>query len=354
MKIALLNLQYDNNYGGNLQRYALMTVLQRLGHDVTHLNMRCGFDVPLWKAIVQTPRRLLSKYLKGRNVTIFSDKCFLREYENRCSISDPFYNRYIKHTEIITSKKDLCRYVNFDAYLVGSDQVWRNSYAKYFGIGVYFFDWLKDEKKRFAYSVSLGTDEVEFSNDDIPLLTKLYSKFSAVSVREKSAMGLLSQLGWSSPSPEWTVDPTLLLSMEDYMNLINDGTTTESKGNMFCYILDPSNEKDQIIKEESANRDLIPFDINVGTSPMGIQQWIKSFYDSKFIVTDSYHGFLFSIIFNKPFRLIMNSDRGNSRFDSVLELLSIKDMLELNWDDINDKLSSHRILSIDWLNSVVR
>ncbi len=349
MKIALLNLQYDNNYGGNLQRYALMSVLQRMGHDVTHLNLRDNYEISFTKRVLRIPKRFVKKLLRDHNISLFSNRYELLNYKERCLISDPFYNKYIKHTNILTSKSDLLSFLNFDAYVVGSDQVWRSEYARMYGIDTFFFDWLPEDKKRFAYGISLGTDDVDFSAAEIIRLSSLYSNFDGVSVREKSALSVFNKLSWTSPKAEWVLDPTLLLSKDDYLELINDGSTIPSEGNMFCYILDPSNEKTSIIKEESSKRNLIPFNQIRSGKLIGIQQWLRSFYESDFVVTDSYHGLLFSIIFDKPFRLIRNKGRGNSRFDSIFELLG----LSTNDAIIVDKsiLDAKRLKSLNILKS---
>ncbi len=353
MKIALLNLQYDNNYGGNLQRYALMTILQRMGHDVTHLNLRSSFENSFFTNLIKIPKRFLKKILKDSSVTVFSDAYLQERYNQNCSISDPFYNRYIKHTDILTSKNKLVKYIDYDAFIVGSDQVWRKDYAELFGIDTFFFDWIPDNKPRLGYAVSLGTETGGFSSDDIVRLGQYYSKFTALSVREKSALDTIKQYGWNNPKPEWVLDPTLLLSKEDYLELIFDGSTLESSGDMFCYILDPNEEKDSIIQEEAKRRNLKPFNASLNGKRISIQQWVRSFYDSKFIVTDSYHGLLFSLIFNKPFRLIRNMNRGNARFDSIFEIVGFSSNLgdNVDWDKINIIISSKRFDCINWLNN---
>lgn len=353
MNIALLNLQYDNNYGGNLQRYALMTVLQRMGHDVTHLNLRCSYENSLIRNMLKTPKRLVKKFLKDPSVTIFSDEYLKKRYDNACSITDPFYDKYINHTDVITNKEELHNYTDFDAFVVGSDQVWRKDYASLFGIETFFFDWIPDDKVRLGYAVSLGTNTGGYSESDFSQLSSYYSKFNALSVRESSSLEVLERYGWTSPKAEWVLDPTLLLSQEDYMALINDGTTKKTSGDMFCYILDPSPEKNIIIKEEEKKHDLQMFDVNENGSKIGIQQWLRSFYDAKFVVTDSYHGLLFSLIFNKPFRLILNDKRGNARFESILKLFGFnsKGDDEIDRSIVNKKLYEFRKISYCWLLS---
>lgn len=354
MRIALLNLPYDNNYGGNLQRYALMSILQRMGHDVTHLNLRWNLG-SWWLGLLKLPIRVVEKYILRKGNRLCPEILDKLKYKKVCSNVDDFYNKYIKHSEIIESKRNLYKYTDFECFIVGSDQVWRKRYTDFmYGIGTFFFDYLPLEKKRIAYAVSLGTDENELSKDDIQCLSKPYSNFSAVSVREFSALDLFKTYGWNTPQAVKVLDPTLLLTPDDYKSLIYDGSTKKAECNLFCYILDETEEKRLIIEKEARDRNLKPamFSLN---SNLGIQQWLRCIFESELVITDSYHGFIFSIIFNKPFILINNKRRGNSRFDSICNELDIDlKTIDQDWDKINQILSIQRDKSINWLTNALK
>ena len=358
MKIALLNLQYDNNYGGNLQRYALMKVLQDMGHDVTHLNLRFNFNPQPWYIkLKRIPRRILYKLFRNRHIDIFPEYNRQKLYEQQCSTTDIFYNRYIKHTPIIDSKKKLQSFLGYDLYFVGSDQVWRKTIAAIYGISTFFFDYLPKDitSPRIAYGVSLGTDENELNKQDLNDLTPLYHKFEAVSVREESALKLLESYKWNSPKPIQVLDPTLLLDKTDYNILITNGETHPLAGNLFCYILDMTDEKQKIIDKISKQKDLKPFFINIKQPQPPIEQWLRSFRDSEYIITDSYHGLVFATIYNKPFILIQNAFRGNARFDSLFKTLYIGTSIENPiWDCVNQNINYWRDISINFLNNSLK
>ena len=93
MKIALLNLPYDNNYGGNLQRYALMKVLQDMGHEVTHVNLRFSYHLPWYKKPFSYTKRLILKYILGKGIKINQERFARQQYEKRCAATEPFYQR---------------------------------------------------------------------------------------------------------------------------------------------------------------------------------------------------------------------------------------------------------------------
>lgn len=354
MKIALLNLPYDNNYGGNLQRYALMKVLQDMGHDVTHLNLRFHYYLPWYKMPYTFTKRIILKYIFGRDLKINQERYSQQEYETKCAVTEPFYQKYIKHTDPITELKQLKQYQNFDAYIVGSDQVWRKRIAKKY-LQSMFLDFLPCDTKvrRIAYGVSLGVAENELSKDEIKQLSDLYRLFNAVSVREDSALELFKTYGWNQPQAVQVLDPTMLLRKEDYLRLIELGNTVPSDGNLFCYILDKTDEKRAFISQKVEELHLNPFELGLD-KPTSIEQWLRSFVDAEYIITDSYHGLVFAIIFNKPFYLIKNEFRGNARFDSILRLLSDnKSTNNYSVVSLNQNLCTQRLHSLKRLKEVI-
>ena len=114
-------------------------------------------------------------------------------------------------------------------------------------------------------------------------------------------------------------DPTLLLSKEDYISLIENAKTPKSEGNLMCYVLDNVEEKKDFINEIAEDRGLQPFYTNSkiydvkATQKDRIQppleKWLRGFMDAEMVIVDSFHGAVFSIIFNKPFWVISNSMR---------------------------------------------
>lgn len=352
MRIALLNLPVDNNYGGNLQRYALMKVLQEMGHEVTHLNLRFNYNpAPLYVQCYRILRRIASRVLKRSRCEIIPEIRRQQTYKRICAVTDVFYNKYVKHTKPIYSKKALQKLQNYDVYMVGSDQVWRKSFAWCYDISTYFFDYLsiENDSLRIAYGVSLGTDIEEYNEKDLRILTPLFNKFKAVSVRERSALTLFKQYGWDVPTATLVLDPTLLLTKQNYIELIESTKTELSGGNLFCYILDMDEEKQTLIKKVEQEKGLTAFVTSL-KKQSSVEQWLRSFLDADYIITDSYHGLLFSTIFNKPFHLFYNPLRGNSRFDSVLQSLYSNTSIENpDWNIVNDNLLKWRQKSISYL-----
>ena len=306
MKIALLNLQYDSNYGGNLQRYALMKLLENIGHDVTLLNLRPNFIKDSWPTMTyKIIRRCIRRFIMRNNESIFPELYNQRIYEQSCSKTEPFFNKYIKHTKPICTHKELSRYASkYDAFIVGSDQVWRKAYCCDYGKGTFFLDFLPSNVKvrKIAYAASMGTNAEEWTKEETEELKEYYQRFDYVSVREQSSLQLLEKFKWQSPKAIQTLDPTLLLDIKDYIDLIKKGNVKASSGNMLCYIMDSYADKAKTIESIAKERNLRPFRVSPHSLEGSVEQFLKSFQDAEYVVTDSYHG----MVFSKDFSLKMN------------------------------------------------
>lgn len=169
------------------------------------------------------------------------------------------------------------------------------------------------------------------------------------------------------------MDPTLLLSKEDYIELFVGKNLPDNKG-IYTYILDDSDWKTQVVETAKQTLGLPQFSnqhnkhtVNSEKIP-SIESWIKGFAYADFVITDSFHGTVFSIIFNKPFISLVNINRGASRFESILsefgllhrlidkfEHQKITGLLEHNVDKevINSKLEELKSKSLDLLNNSI-
>ena len=359
MRIALLNLPVDNNYGGNLQRYALMKVLQDMGHEVTHLNLRFNFVPRPWYVYCcHVVRRIVARLFTGKRNAIIPELRNQWAFDRTCSVTDLFYKRYVKHTKSL-NKDNYRKYLDthiYDAYIAGSDQIWRKSMTDIcYGLSTFFFDFLRDKKnvRRIVYGASFGSNEGEFSEEDIAVIKPLYSMISHVSLREKSGIDILKRYGFDVGKVVMVLDPTLLLSRADYIALVMASITQPLNGEIFCYVLDSNNNTKEEIEKVSNEMKLKPFEIGVSNSQqITIEQWLRYFMDAKYVITDSYHGMVFSIIFEKPFKLLYNSRRGNSRFASLLSLLEITD--NFNWNQINERRDYWKNLSLGFLKRALQ
>lgn len=358
MKIGILTQPLINNYGGLLQAWALQQTLHRMGHQAIIIDRHSARRKDLlW------PRRIASM-LKTELYILLGQRMRrvnLSEYQTnhiRKNIIPFIKGRYLGISPILYTDKELRLFVDkekFDAFVVGSDQVWRPCYSP--SIGNYYLNFLPEESKakRIAYAASFGVDNWEYTPKQTEVFRNLAQKFNLITVREFSGVELVK--GHLNCKATHVLDPTMLLNKEDYLYLINNPTVPiyASEGNLFCYVLDQKPELQNIINRAESETGLKTYYCNASRKAVAsedlkhldecifppVEQWLKSFLDAEMVITDSFHGTVFSIIFNKPFWVVTNKARGESRFTSLLQLFSlsnriVQDVSDVNWEELID------------------
>lgn len=324
MKIGILTLPLHTNYGGILQAYALQTVLKRMGHEVVII------DEPI-RQLKSSNKRIFKRVVKkilGRTTTIFWEKYSFENYPIVSQNINKFINQYLSRI-VVNSPLEL-KETDFDAIVVGSDQIWRPKY--YSEICNAFLDFAKDWKhlRRIAYAPSFGTDRWVYTEEQTKQIAELLHMFDAISVREESGIDLCQRhLGVKAIL---VLDPTMLLSKEDYCNLINKSDTEAPSGGLLKYILDESDQLTELLSFISNEKQIDAFSVKAKSFLEGskaqdcicpsIETWLRGFRDAKFVVTDSFHACVFSMIFNKPFCVVGNKSRGLARFNSLLKMFN--------------------------------
>nr|WP_290701607.1 polysaccharide pyruvyl transferase family protein [Halomonas sp. UBA3074] len=353
MKLSILTQPLGRNYGGLLQAYALQITLKRLGCDVETLNRYKPLShKQKIRSAIKSPIR---KVLGLLGIARFRKKK-INPYVNL----ERFKNESILVSPLIDSDRKLFSYYSknhFDALVVGSDQVWRPRYSpKLSNFFLDFCDKLNLKAKRIAYAASFGVDDKEFSAEEVALCRPLVQKFDAISVREISGIDLLKD--YFNVSSDLVFDPTLLLDYKDYEHVIeNDATCIESSKGVMAYVLDMNAKKQALISKVSKitgekasylmNKPSTKLEKNSIQSHVhpSVGDWLNNFRLAKFVVTDSFHGCVFSIIFNKPFLVIGNKSRGLARFTSLLKTFELEDRLVESTDDLDNSVV---VKPIDW------
>ncbi len=367
MKIAILTQPLKHNYGGILQAYAMQRVLKMRGHEVVTINRLP--DKRTWV------RELVSKAiqtLKGQKVQEREVKTDFY-FENTIS----FIRKNIILSESVSSSAELKIHFskeNYDAVIIGSDQTWRPKYSP--NIYNYYLDFLRDSKIiKVAYATSFGVSEWEYNWFKTKKCAKLSRDFSAVSVRESSAVFLCNKK--LNIDAVHVLDPTMLLDVSDYINLCeNEDALSNYESNCFIYFLDTNKDKSRVancvsrllsVREENFFKDSYKENNDLHRLQLpSVEKWIWSFYLASFVVTDSFHGCVFSILFNKPFLVIENSERGNARLDSLLEIFGLRSRMisehqsnegiisaalqKIEWEIVNEKLRDKRAVSYGFIN----
>ena len=335
MKIAILTQPLLNNYGCLLQNYALQKVLESLGHQPK--------TIDYLKIVISSLGVYLKSWLKSFVLFFIPSK--RRKFAKYSSVGqrkdffEIFVTRWIKKTKSILSlDSDFLKTEKFDAIIVGSDQVWRPKFVN--GLEDYYLKFAKTLPiKRISYAASFGVDEWEYTPKQTKICSALAKKFNAISVREESGVKLCKEhLGVDAT---WVLDPTLLLKKEDYLKLCQEIPVNSCRF-MAVYVLNLNDSVkatyENIAKEK--NLDIKFFTVDTKAT-LSVPEWLAMFRDASYVVTDSFHGTVFSIIFGKEFKCFYNETRGAARFESLLNLYN------------SGKLEEMREFSINWLKNAL-
>lgn len=380
-KIAILTQPLHTNYGGNLQNFALQAVVKKMGHEPVTIDRHRSIKFRT-RLKLGYFKRLALHYLKG------TVKPKLRDYFSKSKDSHDrahvisFIETYIDKSSRLYSDQAVKQAFlenKFDAVIVGSDQRWRPIYSP--NINTYFLDFLEGEQsiKKIAYAASFGTDEWEFDEHQTKMAQRFIKQFDAISVRERKAVELVKNR--LNTDASFVLDPTLLLDKDEYLKIIyaSQASLPTHKG-IYIYVLDSNGWKGQVVNQVAESLKAKVFDNQPkatidkpSDNPSdyiipSVEGWIKGFEDADFVVTDSFHGTVFSILFNKPFISLLNSDRGTSRFYSLLTEFDLESRLvtehsrpalnkllseEIDFSRVNEKLAQLKHNSIEFLDGVL-
>lgn len=375
MKIGILTHPLTVNYGCLMQAYALQKVLRDMGHDVYTIDLQYRYKYgSVIHQILGWLKRLCLHFLGNKSIpTAFHPSLTIKQENIIAQNTRPFTQRHIRTTRRIFHNDELPELDNeykFDAYVVGSDQVW----LPYMSPWMFLSFVKRPEVKRFAYAASFGTDTWRFTPGQTQECNKYAKMFNKISVREDSGVKLCKD--FLGVEAQHVLDPTLLLNKNNYMSLIKksyDGNRT-----LFSYVLDKSEDKIEFVEFMAKEKGLkivtcmsedklipgVTKDFSKCIYP-SVDKWLNGFNNAEFVVTDSFHGTVFAIIFNKQFVTIGNERRGMARFESLLKMFGLEDRLvtdfvdivpllsrQINFNHVNKLIEKYKIESIKFLENI--
>ena len=342
-----------------MQALALQKTIAKLGCDAVNLDYM--------------PRYLeQSLNIQGKKNKLRLWKCFINRVIKKTGDPIPGYiEQYLfrpfKYRFMRTWRLDLLRqrlkHAPADSrYIVGSDQVWRGVYARGIESLPFFFLSFATQEQRlrsFAYAASFGSDEWEGTPEETAECARLIKDFKAVSVREHSGIRICREV--FGVNAVQMPDPTLLLEPEDYSRLIRRWRTLRlPQPCMAVYLLDETEEKKQLTQAVAEQSGFYPQQLTahgdaprtMDRIPLSVPQWLRCIRDAECVLTDSFHGCVFAIIFNKPFVCLGNEARGSARFDSLLGTFALQNRLLNN--PTAEQVTECMNTPIDWkrVNSI--
>lgn len=376
MKIGVVTLPLHTNYGGILQAYALKSVMSSMGHDVTVFDLEDKIWFPKWwKAPLIYMKRGLFRAVKGKKgPEVFREYRLRREYPVVSSRVSQFVDQQI--VPRMLSGYCQIKEGEYDAFVVGSDQVWRP--CNFDRVQDAFLEFASGwNVRRLSYAASFGTSDLEYEYMQLEDCSKLLADFDAVSVREDSAVKICDEW-FDCENAVHVLDPVMLLTAEQYRELAGPAASHKAKGKIATYILDRSKSKSGIVDfvtrctgKEVADISVYPKDRSIPLNdrivpPM--EEWISAFDDADFVVTDSFHGCVMSILFHKPFLVASNHGRGLSRILSLLDMFGLGSrhvdgidpdddgegwLMDIDWDSVDAVLEQWRGKSIGFLKNAL-
>jgi hypothetical protein len=344
MKVAIVTLPLHTNYGGLLQAFALKRCLTEMGHETSVLDLEEKMPGPKpLKAPFVYARRILGRMFKGSAAPeVFREKRFKEELPVVGANTDKFIRERIA-PRVLRSFRQV-REKEYDAFVVGSDQVWRPRYFP--DVENAFLSFAKGwDVKRIAYAASFGTSELEYDSGKLQICSDLLSCFDAVSVREEAGVSMCSEW-FAREDAVHVLDPVMLLDAQEYRDMASAVHERPAKGKLVTYILDASAHKRSVVDFISRaggfdvhDVSVRPYDRDLPVEERvvpALEQWLAGFADADFVVTDSFHGCVLSILFHKRFIAVGNTGRGLARLQSLTEMFGLDQRLVHGIDPEDD------------------
>lgn len=367
MTTAIITIAYGENYGNRLQNYALQAVLQELGTNPVTLR-----SLELVEGGV--PGKILL-FFNDMTRTILGKTVRWKWYKRKKRFAE-FNRKYIQLSKEILGKNKAPKGLGdqYDCFIIGSDQVWNCDFSPISNNINNFLASFADGSKRIAYAASFGRSDIPQQYK--PVFEKELPKFKAISVREVSGVAIAEHCGANATV---VLDPTMLLTAQSWDRLAKKPSYVEKPGFIVSYFLGGrSKEMEEYIakvadgrkiynleNEETEEEQIKELDIYL-TSP---SEFVWLFSHADCILTDSFHGSVFSILYHKPFRVFDRIDNGvisgmESRINTLLETFHLEQCRgDINnpsgmpqsgdWDMVEQIIASERKKSIMFLKNAI-
>ena len=342
MKVGVITILHVGNYGAELQAYATVRALRKLGIDAEILNYlfyknpryrRTRRSAPLY---VMSPAKRLKEHL----YPILENFRYLRRgttYRKTLELFDAFHRRHTPSSrEYRTIDELYSERFDYDAYVVGSDQVWNP--GLYSSLLPYLLDFVPAEKKRISYASSFGVTEVPAELR--PVYADAFQKMDAVSVRERQAMTLVGEL--SGREAQCVLDPTLLLERKDWEQVMSVREVPERY--IFVYTISPDESVTRAAEQLGAEYGIPVLRISIGAVAPGKSvkiedlalvdpgEFLYLISHAELVLTNSFHGTALSIGFGRNFRSFVTPGKKNhSRQHDLLNGLGLEKLLVSQW-----------------------
>ena len=351
-KVGILTFQDADNYGAMLQCYALQKKIEGMGNKCLVINYKCDYlSKPF--SIAALKRKGMVRYILG-NINAIVRKPRKKKFHE--------FRHTIPMTERV-KKQDL-KALNdeFDIFIVGSDCVWNDDITNF--DTTYLLDFVYDSRKKNSYAASFGFSKMKMNMK--AGYSKYLKEFNSLNVRELSGKEILNKIGVNAAV---VLDPTLLLDSSEWDNVTVDLKINEKY--IFVYQLTPSKYLLKIVRQLQRKTGykvvIIPFPVGGSLKAdshlnYGPEEWVTLIRNAEYVVTDSFHGTAFSIIYGRKVYCCVNELA--TRIISLLELLGLNECLYsnnrefelmevINYDEAYLKLRKEKEKSLKILKGII-
>ena len=364
MKVGILTFMDTMNYGAELQMYGMFKSLIEMGHQVEVIDYSCSIinerENP-YNRRISSPRQFIWRLLVKHNA---ETKWNNFRYFERGKIA------FTEHQDIKSIGKKL---KEFDAVIVGSDQIWNPDNVGNDNVYLLPFDLTEVKKISYAASFGFNADNQRLS-EYLKNKKELFLDFDSLSVREEEGQQIIKK--YLNLDSEVVLDPTFLITKEDWSELENQGDSILDSYIDKPFILVYGLNKDsrmKVLKKAKEMRKRNGLDIlwlgsnipvsGVKTIPsLGPSGFIKAFDNASYVLTNSYHGTCFALIFKKQFQCIMesnNKNNTNSRMIGLLQRMNISAALDdllpdnYDWSNFDNAMKTERNKSVQYLRNAI-
>jgi hypothetical protein len=365
IKVGILSLPLNWNYGGILQQYALSEYLRKKDFTPILFSRRAHRKSFLTLFLVKTKWNII-KILNNLNCLNFLPLI----------ATESFKKKFLTNkTKDFFSSEEISSFIQKNKvshFIVGSDQIWNVGATP--SIYDSFLGFVDNDKNNVlaSYAPSFAHDDWKYSIKQTMDSKILLKNFSFISVRETTGVELISK--HFEMSSIRVLDPTFLLDVKDYHKLLENkkSSNDKNKKTIFSYIFEKGVERMKIIKKNAKKNNLeaisfcglgnIPNLIKNNNRNYSVESWLNSLKNSRLVITDSFHGMVFAIIFKKSFYVLLNQKNGTSRITSLLNDLGLEsriindlDLIQYNiddidWNSVEIRLEKLKLISINFLD----
>ena len=328
MKIGIISVNNAHNFGSSMQAYALITYLQSAGHSAQVINYR-NPAIERSYMIVPKPRKSLksmAKYSVKYVLKVIRKPYLLKRRER----FESFFTGYLNLTKPVSTYRELCTAgYDFDAAFAGSDQIWNANIVKQID-PAFFLKFLEGKTICASYAASLGVEEI--TEPEREVYREYLKHLDYISVREESAKKLMQPL--TDKEIAVISDPTVLLPAEEYQKLLLERPCDREY--IYVHVHHYSAKAPELVQmaEMLSEQTGLPVIHNLQhhrfknqagrTVAAGPRETLTALYHAKYVVTQSFHMTMFSLIFHKDF-ITVRRDRYNTRLENLLGSVKMQD-----------------------------